>query len=472
MTSQQLRALGAGGVGDGIPDATALRADLRTGRMSARECLDQHLHRIAELNPTVNAIVTLDVEGARACARALDEAHAAGRPLGLLHGLPVAIKDTHPTAGIRTTFGSRAFAEHVPTVDALVVQRLKAAGAIVVGKTNTPEFAAGSHTTNEVFGPTRNPWDLRKSAGGSSGGAAAALATGMVALADGSDLGGSLRNPASFCGVVGLRPTPGRVPMWPAWDLWDTCAVQGPMARTVPDLALALDAIAGPTPLTPTVLPAETSWTARLDGALPPTRVAVLDDLGDVPVETSVLAALAEAGARLAGLDGVCVDHAAYDIVPAVQVFSVLRAAMFVARYGALVDDSPDLVGANVAWNVELGRRMSAGDVGSAGMRRSGLRAEFLALLDRHDYLVTYTSQVLPFDVDLPYPPAIEGTPVPDYLGWMASCAAFSILGVPILAVPVGLTAQGLPVGIQIIGRPGDELGLLRLGQAFMVGGS
>ncbi len=453
-----------------FPSATELRADLRAGRLSARECLEQHVQRIDVANPEVNALVTLDVESGRARADELDRARAQGEPLGLLHGLPVAIKDTHPTAGMRTTFGSPIHAENVPALDALIVQRLKAAGAIVVGKSNTPEFAAGSHTTNAVFGATRNPHDLRKSAGGSSGGAAAALAAGMVALADGSDLGGSLRNPASFCGVVGLRPTPGRVPMWPAWDLWDTCAVQGPMARTVPDLALALDAMAGPTLLTPTVLPREGSWFDRLSSRRPASRVAVLDDLGGIPVEAPVLEALAAAADRFAGLDQVTVAGASLDIRPAIEVFSVLRAAMFVGRYGTLLDDSPDLIGENVRWNIEVGRHMSAGDVAVAGMRRSSLRAEFMGLFDSHDYLVTYTSQVLPFDVDLPYPDTIAGVQMPDYLGWMSSCAAFSVYGVPVLAVPVGLS-DGLPVGIQIIGRPGDELGLLQLGQAFMATG-
>lgn len=470
MTTDAPSLVAGRGVGDAIPDATRLRDDLLAGRLSARECLDQHLDRVGAVNPAVNALVTLDVEGARTRAHELDQAHTAGRELGPLHGLPVAIKDTHPTAGIRTTFGSPVFMDHVPTVDALIVQRLKAAGAIVIGKSNTPEFAAGSHTTNELFGPTRNPHDLGRSAGGSSGGAAAALATGMVALADGSDLGGSLRNPASFCGVVGLRPTPGRVPMWPAWDLWDTCAVQGPMARTVPDLALALDAIAGPSVLTPTGLPADASWLARLGQERSTARVAVLDDLGDIPVEAPVLAALASAAARLERLDRVSVGTAAFDISPAVEVFSVLRAAMFVARYGALVVDEPDLVGANVTWNVDVGRRLSAGDVASAGMKRSALRAQFLALFDSYDYLVTYTSQVVPFDVELPYPPSIDGVVMSDYLEWMASCAAFSIFGVPIVAVPAGTTDDGLPVGIQIIGRPGDELGLLQLADAFMSG--
>lgn len=455
------------GGGAVIPAATRLRDSLAAGRVSAVECLDDHLRRIEAVNPTVNALVTVDVDGATARAVDLDQLHARGEPLGVLHGLPVAIKDTHSTANLRTTFGSRAFSDNVPTTDALIVQRLKDSGAIIVGKSNTPEFAAGSHTTNELFGPTRNPYDTSKSAGGSSGGAAAALATGMVALADGSDLGGSLRNPASFCNVVGLRPTPGRVPMWPAWDLWDTCAVQGPMARTVADIALALDAIAGATSRTPTSLPDESCWSERLADGIDAARVGVLANLGDVPVEDEVLGGLMRALEILNGLPGVRVAETAHDLQPAWDVFSVLRAAMFVARYDEIVADPSREVGANVVWNVDVGRRLSAADVAKAGMRRSALRAEFMALFDHYDYLVTYTSQVAPFDVDLPYPSTIGHAPVEDYLGWMTSCAAFSIFGVPILAVPVGFTPDGLPLGVQIIGRPEDEIGVLRLGHAF-----
>src|SRR5215211_1393395 len=241
------------GAGHGLADRSALdlAALLRRGEVSAQEVLGAHLERIAAVNPALNAIVTLVAERAAADAAAADRRQARGADLGPLHGLPVAHKDLHVTAGIRTTMGSSLFADWVPDVDALIVARARAAGAITVGKTNTPELGAGSQTFNPVFGPTANPWDPSRTCGGSSGGAAVALACGMVPLADGSDMGGSLRNPASFCGVVGLRPSPGRVPTWPTRHPWGTLSVDGPMARTVADVAFFLSALAGPDPRCP-----------------------------------------------------------------------------------------------------------------------------------------------------------------------------------------------------------------------------
>lgn len=440
---------------------------IRFGEMSARECLEIHLSRIDDLNPAVNALVTVDIDGARARALELDEQLADSGPVGVLHGLPVAIKDTHLTAGMRTTYGSNVFADHVPDRDALIVSRLREAGAIIVGKSNTPEFAAGSHTTNELFGPTRNPYDLNRSAGGSSGGAAAAVACEMVALADGSDLGGSLRNPASFCNVVGLRPTPGLVPMWPAWDLWDTCAVQGPIARTVSDIGLMMSAIAGPSERTP-IARAQALDFSALDADSRGLRIGVATDLGGLPVEPAVLQTLEAARGVLEGDLGCLCEFVRVEVSAAIEVFTVLRGAMFVARYGDLVDDPSADIGENVRWNVEQGRAMDAGQVGRAGMRRSTIFTDFMRHFETYDYMVTYTSQVVPFDVDLQYPRQIGDHVVPDYLSWMGSCAAFSILGTPILAVPAGFDGNGLPIGIQIIGRPGDDVGVMRLGHAFM----
>src|SRR5215212_9847662 len=261
--------------------ATELAALVCTRQVSARELLDAHLERIDRLNPALNAVVTLDAEGARAAADAADAVLAAGKDVGPLHGLPVAHKDTHATGGMRTTWGSPLHADTVPAHDELVVTRLRAAGAIRVGKTNVPEFAAGSHTFNTLFGATHNPYRHGLSAGGSSGGAAAALAAGLVPIAEGSDMGGSLRNPAAFCNVVGLRPTPGRVPSWPSPIGWATLAVQGPMGRTVADVALQLSAIAGPDARVPISLEsAGAAFAPPLDGSPAGLRVAWAPDLG------------------------------------------------------------------------------------------------------------------------------------------------------------------------------------------------
>ncbi|MEO6881921.1 MAG: amidase family protein, partial [Mycobacteriaceae bacterium] len=344
--------------------ATELAAMVRRREVSARELLEAHLQRIDATNPGVNAIVTLDAEGARAQARAADEATARGEATGPLHGLPVAHKDTHLTGGMRTTWGSPLHADFIPTEDELVVARLRAAGAIRVGKTNVPEFAAGSHTFNTVFGTTRNPYRLDVSAGGSSGGAAAALASGMIALAEGSDMGGSLRNPAAFCNVVGLRPTPGRVPSHPTQLGWATLSVQGPMARTVGDVALALSVLAGPDPRVPISLgePGE-AFAAPLPLGLNGLRVAWAPDLGGrVPVDPAVREALGTVPAVFTDL-GARVEDACPDLDDADEVFEVLRAWMFVASLGEVVSRHPDQVKATIRGNVARGRQLSGEDV-------------------------------------------------------------------------------------------------------------
>ncbi len=288
--------------------ATDLQRLLAGGQVSAREVLEAHVARIHEVNPTVNAIVTLSLERAFDDAARADEAQAAGEPLGLLHGLPIAHKDLAETAGIRTTMGSPVFADHVPERDELLIQRLRAAGCVTVGKTNTPEFGAGSHTYNPVFGATGNPHDPSRSAGGSSGGAAAALASGMVPLADGSDLGGSLRNPASFCGIIGLRPTPGTVPSWPSGDPWDPLPTEGPMGRTAADVALFLEAMVGPHPEVP--FRGAVGPFGPLDRSLAGLRVAWSPDAGGLAVERAVRDALAvELHEALALQDEVNLSH-------------------------------------------------------------------------------------------------------------------------------------------------------------------
>src|SRR3954463_16166087 len=307
--------------------ATELAALLRSRDISARELLEAHLERIDRLNPAINAIVTLDADGARVAAAAADAALAAGEDVGPLHGLPVAHKDTHATGGMRTTWGSPLHADTVPAHDELVVARLRAAGAIRVGKTNVPEFAAGSHTFNPLFGATHNPYRHGRSAGGSSGGAAAALAAGFVPLAEGSDMGGSLRNPAGFCNVVGLRPTPGRVPTWPAPMAWSQLSVQGPMGRTVADVALQLSILAGPDPRVPIALGDDgAGFAAPLPNRLDGLRVAWSPDLGgQVTVDPAVTSVLESSMGIFESL-GATVDEACPRLNGADEVFGTLRA--------------------------------------------------------------------------------------------------------------------------------------------------
>jgi amidase len=448
--------------------ATELAALVRARDVSARELLEAHLDRIERLDPGINAVVTLDAEGARAAADAADAALAAGEPVGPLHGLPVAHKDTHVTGGMRTTWGSPLHADHVPLRDELVVARYKEAGAIRVGKTNVPEFAAGSHTFNPVFGVTHNPYRHGLSAGGSSGGAAAALAAGFVPLAEGSDMGGSLRNPAAFCNVVGLRPTPGRVPTWPAPIAWSQLSVQGPMGRTVADVALQLSVLAGPDPRVPIALSDDPAGFAaplpeRLDGL----RVAWAPDLGGrVTVDPAVTAVLAASLGVFSDL-GAEVGEDCPNLTGADEVFGTLRAWLFEASFGAMAARHPDKVKESIRWNAELGAKLTGPDLARAEVAHTKLYERVVAFFERYDVLLAPTTQVLPFPVELEYPTEIAGVPQENYLEWMRSCTVISATGCPALSVPGGFTADGLPVGLQIIGAPRADRKVLEVGHAF-----
>jgi amidase len=446
--------------------ATELAALVRTREVSARELLEASLARIDRLNPGLTALVTLDPEGARAAADVADAALAAGDPVGPLHGLPVAHKDTHVTGGMRTTWGSPVYADHVPARDELVVERLRRAGAIRIGKTNTPEFAAGSHTFNTLFGATHNPYRHGLSAGGSSGGAAAALAAGLVPLAEGSDMGGSLRNPAAFCGVVGLRPTPGRVPSWPAPMAWSQLSVQGPMGRTVADVALTLSAIAGPDPRVPISLDDDAA-DATLEDRLPGLRVAWAPDLGGrIAVDQAVREALAPVAAVFEGL-GATVEEACPDLSDADAVFGTLRAWLFDASFGDLVRRSPELVKEAIRWNAAQGAGLTGADLARAEQQHTRLFERVVEFFDRYDVLLAPTTQVLPFPVEQEYPTEIEGVEQADYLEWMRSCTLLSPTGCPALSVPAGLTPDGLPVGLQVVGPPRADRRVLAIGHAF-----
>ncbi|MFE0146775.1 amidase [Nonomuraea sp. NPDC059007] len=435
--------------------ATEMSRLLRARDISAVELLQAHLDRIEQVNPRVNAIVTLAAEQAMDTARALDSV----APAGPLHGLPVAHKDLVDTAGLRTTYGSPAFADHVPEKDDLIVQRLKAAGAVTIGKTNTPEYGTGSHTVNEVFGATRNPYDLTRSAGGSSGGAAAALAAGMIPLADGSDMGGSLRNPASFCNVVGLRPTPGRVPAISDKAAWYTLAVPGPMARTVDDLVLMLQVVSGFHPGSPFAV-TEPFRTDPIE-SVEHMRVAWSPDLGGLPVDPRTAEVTANAPRILEEL-GARVERVDLDLSDADDAFRIYR-----AWYYALAFPDLDILGPNTRWNAEQGRLLTGADLARAERLRTGLYHRMTAFWDRYDVLLAPVSQVPPFPVEDPYVAEINGVRLPDYLSWMRSAYWISVLHAPAASVPAGFTPDGLPVGVQIVGRPFADARVLRVARAF-----
>ncbi|MPR00545.1 amidase [Modestobacter sp. I12A-02628] len=447
--------------------ATELAAMVRAREVSARELLEAHLARIERLDPLVNAIVTLDSEGARAAADAADAQLASGAPLGPLHGLPVAHKDTHQTGGMRTTWGSPLHRDTVPARDELVVARLRAAGAVRVGKTNVPEFAAGSHTFNTLFGATHNPYRHGFSAGGSSGGAAAALAAGLVPVAEGSDMGGSLRNPAAFCNVVGLRPTPGRVPSHPTATAWSQLSVQGPMGRTVADVALGLSVLAGPDPRVPISLAAEPGLAAPLPTELTGLRVAWAPTLGGrVPVDPAVLSTL-EASLGVFGELGATVEEDCPDLTGADEVFGTLRAWLFDASFGDLVRRHPDQVKQTIRWNAAVGAALTGADLARAEVAHTRLYERVVAFFDRYDVLLAPTTQVLPFPVETEYPTEVDGVELADYVAWMRSCTLVSATGCPALSVPGGFSPDGLPVGLQVVGAPRADRRVLEVGHAF-----
>ena len=447
--------------------ATELAWRIRSRELSAVEVVSAHLERIEAVNPSVNAIVTFLPDQALEDARAIDGALTRGEELGPLAGLPVAHKDLALTRGIRTTLGSPIFADFVPQEDALIVERLKRAGAITVGKTNTPEFGAGSQTYNEVFGETPNPYDMTKTCGGSSGGAAVALACGMVPLADGSDMGGSLRNPAGFCNVVGFRPSPGRVPSWPTQTAWSTLSVEGPMARTVADAALMLSAISGPDPRSPISLPEPGEAFQRpLDRDFSGTRIAWSRDLDGLPVDSRVTATI-EAQRHVFDALGCVVEDDEPDLTDADEVFKALRAWSFELTYGDLLDEHRAQMKDTVVWNIEEGRRLGGPELGRAERKRTALYHRVRAFMERYEFLVLPVSQVPPFDVKERYVTEIEGIEMETYIDWMKSCYYITVTGLPAVSVPCGFTPEGLPVGVQVVGRHQDDFGVLQLAHAF-----
>jgi amidase len=447
--------------------ATDLMAAIRRREVSCVEVMEAHLDRIEAVNPLVNAIVTLDAELGLREAAAADAKLAREEAPGALHGLPMAIKDLEDTAGMRTTYGSPIYRDHVPSSDTLLVARLRRAGAIVIGKTNTPEFGAGSQTFNPVFGATRNPYDAARTPGGSSGGAAAAVASGMVPLADGSDLGASIRNPASFCNVVGLRTAPGRVPAVPSSNAWNPMGVLGPLARSVEDAALLLRAIAGPDPRAPLSLDDPPETFVLGDGVDPRgVRIAWSRNLGDLPVEPAVTAVLEGHRAALEAM-GCVVEDVKPDLTAADDAFEVLRGVGFAQAFGPMLETEGDRLKDTIRWNTRVGLALTGADVARALGLQTEMYERMRALLERYDALALPVSQVVPFPVEQEWVTAIAGTAMGSYLEWMRSCSRITVTAHPALALPAGFTADGLPVGVQLVGRHRGELALLRLAAAI-----
>src|SRR5580658_8836198 len=445
--------------------ATGLARLIRSRELSATELLTAVLARIDAVNPALNAIVTLAAEQAADRAAELDAQAARGSLAGPLHGLPIAIKDIAETAGIRTTFGSPIFASYVPRADAPHVALLKRAGAVVIGKTNTAEFGAGAQTFNPVFGPTRNPFDPRLTPGGSSGGAAAAVATGMVPFADGSDLASSVRNPAAFCGLVGLRTTPGLIPD----EAFESLSVIGPLARSAQDAALLLAGMCGRDPGLPLARPDRPADFLDLRPAsLRGVRVAWTFDLGDLPVQPEVRSVLGLIRERLeqAGCD---VADAAPDLSDADEVFQVLRAALYV-NLAPLLRAHREQIKPTLAWNIEKGLALTGEQIAVARAGRAAIFGRVRSFLadGSFEVLALPTVQVVPFPVETQWVPEINGEPMVTYIDWMRSCSRITVSAHPAVSVPAGLTAAGLPVGLQLVGRYGSDRRLLELAAGIM----
>jgi len=446
-------------------DATELARRIRVRELSAREVMAAHLAQVERANSAVNAIVTLVAEQAMAQAAEADERLARGEDVGVLHGLPVAHKDLHETKGIRTTYGSPIYSNFVPDFDCTIVHRLKAAGAITLGKTNTPEFGLGSQTFNAVFGATRNPYDLEKTCGGSSGGAAVALACGMVPIAGGSDMGGSLRNPANFNNIVGFRTSPGRIPGKPG--SWSNLSVDGPMARTVADVALLLSAMAGPDPASPiSISEPGDRFRAPLERDFRGVRVAWSSDFGGLPTDARVAMTLESQRSVFVDL-GCEVDEAWPNLADADEAFQTLRALNLVETRGALLQTHRSELKDTAIWNIEKGFALTGEQIASAQELRTGVFNSMRAFMEQHEFLIVPVNQVPPFSVDEPFPTRINGVPMETYIDWMKSCYFITVTGHPAISVPCGFTPEGLPVGVQIVGRYRDEFGVLQLAHAF-----
>ena len=444
--------------------AGELVALVKSREITPVEILDAHLSAIDRINPKLNAIVTLVADQAREAAVKAGDAVMRGDTIGLLHGLPVGIKDITPTAGIRTTFGSPLFKDYVPTQDAEAVRRLKAAGAIVLAKTNTPEFAAGANTFNEVFGVTRNPWNTALSPAGSSGGSAAAVASGMLPLAQGTDFGCSIRMPAAFCGIVGIRPTPGLTPNYPMPLAWDPGQVHGPLARSAKDAALMLDALVGFSKLSPiSVAPPWQSALAIVEagGDAKSLRVAYVSDIAGIGVDTEIDGICRKAALALKNA-GATVDEISFDASEGKVPYQAWRGLWMVGQQLANIDQLESF-GANLKGNVKAGLKVTPMDFAVAEKARAALFQKFRELFERYDLVLTPASPVKQFPVEQNFPTEINGKKLENYTDWIASSFLITLMSLPAGSAPAGLTSEGLPVGMQIIGPRVEEPLILRV---------
>lgn len=441
---------------------------LRRGEVSPLELIDAAEARIAETDAALGALPTLCLDRARRRAReimAAGDARAEAAGPAWLAGLPIVVKDLTDVAGVRTTYGSPVFADHVPDASDILVERLERNGAVVIGKSNTPEFGAGANTFNEVFGKTRNPWNTAMTCGGSSGGSAVALATGQAWLATGSDLGGSLRIPASFCSVVGLRPGPGRVARSGTPLPFDTLGVHGPMARTVGDVALMLDAMAGADPRDPLALPAPSvPFQAAAEAAETPARVAY--STCAIPVEPAV-ADICRVGALRFSEIGAQVVETGPDLSDAPEIFQTLRGARYAATMAPLLEDHRDALKPEIVWNIEMGLALSADEIGRAERARAALCRRMAAFFSDYDLLALPAVIVPPFDVDIRYIEEAAGQKFDNYVDWLKITYAITLTSCPAISVPCGFTADGLPVGLQIVAPPRAEARLLSAAAAL-----
>lgn len=444
--------------------AVDLRDLIRSKRVSPVEVLEAHLAAIDRFNPVVNAIVTLAVEQAQIAARAAERAVMRGDEVGLLHGLPIVIKDVTDTAGIRTTYGCSHYADNVPSEDAEVVARLKRAGAIILGKSNTPEFAAGAATVNAVFGATRNPWNTALSPAGSSGGSAVAVATGMVPLAHGTDFGCSIRIPAAFCGIVGIRTTPGLIPNASMPLPWDPGQVHGPLARTAEDAALMLDAMVGLDTLWPISVPP--TWDSALDlvrqsKGVSGLRIAYAPDIAGIGVDPEVRRVCRNAVERLAS-DGAHVDEIDFQVAEGREAYLTLRAEWMVGQQLQRLH-LLDKFEANLARNVRDGLQLTVRETAAAQHVREAVWRKFKKLFGAYDFLVTPAAPVEPFPVERRYPDRIGDTVLENYVDWIAPAFLITLVGLVGGSVPAGLSKNGLPVGLQIVGPRFSEPSVLAL---------
>jgi amidase len=448
--------------------AQKLAVAIRKKGVSPREVVDTFLARIEKINPQVNAYCTVVPEMAREAARKAEEKVMRGEDLGPLHGIPFCVKDLTLTAGVRTTFGSKVYEHFVPNEDALIVERLKNAGAILIGKTNTPEFGAGANTYNAVFGATRNPWKLTHTCGGSSGGSAVALACGLGPLATGSDLGGSLRIPAAFCGVVGFRTSPGLIPIYPGILAYENLAVEGPMARTVGDTALMLSVMAGEDSRGPISFPIDTQ--AFLSAVESPQirglRVAWSPNLNVIPVDQEVQSVAGKAAQRFAEL-GCTVEKAEPDLRGVREVIFVTRSLRMLAGHADKLDKWRDKMNSNLVWNIEQGFTLTPQRIVDAEKERTNIYRRVWDFFNRFDLLLTPTVAVPPFPVEMSYPQEINGKVMDNYTDWLLMTYAITLTGYPAISIPCGFTKEGFPVGLQIVGKKLAETTVLKAAAAF-----